>query len=931
MWCAAGACSSRDEGEVQPRVELISARGVRGATPSDKRIVLDVATPVVLRGEGELSPILTSTAGRAGVLLPSKREVRGGRQLVWFELLDAKLGDAVLKIREQSFLVTIDHSLARYTELAGLPAESRARGETIERLLMRAGGSFRVALLVERARLSQRTGTAEETVARWMELAKEAALAGDPSMSSNGLRAAAYFAYFHRRDFAPGDRALEQALELDQRFEFVAGMVKNGLQAGLAAQERGRLREAEVLLRDAYQRGWSHGLDREAAFAMKALGPLLQDQGRHREALEALDLAGPIFESSKEPREQLWYENDLAWVLLRGGRENAFVLDEQRIRALEMRALERARKLELKEEQASILANLAWLEQLLGRRDEARALAENARALAPDRRSFSSLFLTLLEGSLAFEAGELDTAEQLYSSAEEIAGVETPGGTSDAIWRARHGRARVAEAKKQKQRAGALYVSAVDALERSALAAGFEGGRATYLGDRRELLADALRFFEREGRLELAFEISSRFRAHLYRVMELEDARARLDAGLSAELAKVEREYQDARRREESAARAVSLAAKNELEAKKAELAAIRSEARAAVDRRIELLAGKLQPISAAAIQNALGAHEVLFDFAREGDQVRIFAVTKKRVELIIATAESAAAAARANLAEHTTHVYVVAGDADAAFDLADENLIQRSTISHLPHAGVIRERNNPPDENLIRRSTISHLPHAGVIRERNNPPDENLIRRSTISQLPHAGVIRERNQPPAGAPLFAGDPAANLPHARTEATELSSRFPGSVLWLGEDVRREKLLDAIDGRALFHFAGHGRLDGAFDAHLELAAGETLRISDVFARRAKIGLVVLSGCEMGAMSRLGPSHAVALPESFFVAGAHAVLAATSKIKDLEARDFVLEFYAEGGAQAPIEAYAHAARNQIASQKTTWRSFRVVGLK
>ncbi len=837
--------------------------------------MLDAATPVVLLGEGELAPVLTATSGSVGTLRRTRSELRDQKQLVWFALENARAGHAVLKIRSQSFPVFIDHSLNTYA--AALPAEPAARAKTITALLHTAGVSYRLVLLLERARLSQRTGTPDETIARWMELAEDAEDAGEPSLASHGLRSAAYYAYFHRRDFAFGDRALERAERLDRSSGFLAGQVKNGLQAGLAAQERGRLREAETLLREAHHRGWTHGLDREAAFAMKALGPLLQDQGRHLEALAALEAAGPTFAAAQAERERLWYENDLAWVLLRGGKEHAFPLDAARIRTLEESALRRAEKLELKEERASILANLAALLELEGKIAEARALCSQARALAPDPRSFSSLYLALLEGSLHLRAGELDRAHLSFVTAEEIATTETPGGTSDAIWRALYGQARVARAKKEETRALELYKRALAALERSALAAGFEGGRASYLGDRLELADDAVHFLEGIGRLDQAFELSTQFRAHLYRVLELEDARGRLDPAKIEELTRIERSYLELRTREEKTARALALAPDDQRTAETAKLFAIRSEARALVDLRIELLSGNVAPAAAKAIRGALQNDEMLFDFAHSAGGVRIFVVTRSKVEVLLAEENALVDAVRAKIPPNTGHVYVIAGDVRAALHLVTGDLIQRSTWSHLPHPGV----------------------------------------------------LLDAKPAPLGAPLIAGDPADDLPNARAEANELRERWPDALLLLGGETRRERLLLELDGRRLFHFAGHGKLDGGFDAHLELAEKETLRISDVYARRANVGLVVLSGCEMGGASRLGPAHAIALPESFYVAGAKAVLAATEKIGDAEARRFILDFYAEDGEHHPVSAYAKAARKQLARGDSAWSSFRVVG--
>ena len=181
----------------------------------------------------------------------------------------------------------------------------------------------------------------------------------------------------------------------------------------------------------------------------------------------------------------------------------------------------------------------------------------------------------------------------------------------------------------------------------------------------------------------------------------------------------------------------------------------------------------------------------------------------------------------------------------------------------------------------------------------------------------------------PDGPPLIIGDPSSNLPEARLEARALAAGQAGSTLLLGDDADRARILSAIGGRRVFHFAGHGKLEGAWDAELVLARGEVLRVSDVLAAKPQLGLVVLSGCDTGAASALSRTHAISLPEVFFAAGATGVVAANGKVGDREARAFIEELYRQGAAESPVAGYQRAVAQQIQRGETGWRSFRVVG--
>ena len=200
-----------------------------------------------------------------------------------------------------------------------------------------------------------------------------------------------------------------------------------------------------------------------------------------------------------------------------------------------------------------------------------------------------------------------------------------------------------------------------------------------------------------------------------------------------------------------------------------------------------------------------------------------------------------------------------------------------------------------------------------------------------SFSALPHAGFVTKIPASAAGPPLVVADPTTDLPFARAEGRAIAARLGGAVSAIGPEATRERVLGALDGAAVFHFAGHGVLEPAqpWDAHLKLAGGEALSLTDIFVARPRLGVVVLSGCETGRTIALGRRERIGLADAFLAAGARAVLATRIPIRDDRAQSFIEDFYAAGGRDHPAAALRTAIRRAREAGNSIWRAFELVG--
>ena len=206
---------------------------------------------------------------------------------------------------------------------------------------------------------------------------------------------------------------------------------------------------------------------------------------------------------------------------------------------------------------------------------------------------------------------------------------------------------------------------------------------------------------------------------------------------------------------------------------------------------------------------------------------------------------------------------------------------------------------------------------------------DQFLAQAYPLSYVPSVNAllaIEGSSEERADAPsAVLGDPRGDLPAARAEAVEVARH-------LGI----EPVLGSKATLASFRAMGSGRLLHVA-SHLETsAAGTRLVFADgavgpreVMEWRIKPQVVVLASC-LGAAR---PSRGAwgSLSAAFLASGSQAVVAALSSVEDRSTREFMSEFYRQGGALQPSQALASAQRTFIAAGRppSFWSPLVVLG--
>lgn len=176
------------------------------------------------------------------------------------------------------------------------------------------------------------------------------------------------------------------------------------------------------------------------------------------------------------------------------------------------------------------------------------------------------------------------------------------------------------------------------------------------------------------------------------------------------------------------------------------------------------------------------------------------------------------------------------------------------------------------------------------------------------LSSPAHARAVR------AGEPVRAvliADPTGSLPDARHEIAAAEQHL-AQAGW-NVDVIAPNHAHAleverrIDGAALFHYAGHAAAaeqDPGWwppyahgmgpSANIVLGTQERLTPEEILLRAGHVPpKVVLSGCRTGVAE--APAGATTLALAFLAAGAEEVLATTTSVTDVDARQFARAFY------------------------------------
>ena len=228
--------------------------------------------------------------------------------------------------------------------------------------------------------------------------------------------------------------------------------------------------------------------------------------------------------------------------------------------------------------------------------------------------------------------------------------------------------------------------------------------------------------------------------------------------------------------------------------------------------------------------------------------------------------------------------LHILAGDDDAALDLAAARLNGQPLIDHLP-----------------------------------------LRHRLDLPALAEATPSRRA--------LVIADPDGSLTGARQEARAVTGLLRRDAWQLGPTQHISSaaaLHEALAGASLFHFAGHARRAGVlgWDSALDLADGRSFRVGDILALDRVPRFVFLSGCDTGAQTQDQSATGTGLGEAFLMRGAQWVIATTRPVRDDTAQRLSTKFYAHwNNGKSPDDALRRAQLD-VRERGGDWAAFRLL---
>lgn len=194
------------------------------------------------------------------------------------------------------------------------------------------------------------------------------------------------------------------------------------------------------------------------------------------------------------------------------------------------------------------------------------------------------------------------------------------------------------------------------------------------------------------------------------------------------------------------------------------------------------------------------------------------------------------------------------------------------------------------------------------------------------VSRLPVAYTL-DLPAPPstsASAAVVVFDPKGDLKDARAEGrwvVKSLAEQAQQVRALGpREATTPRVLAALEGAGLFHYAGHGRFDpdGEWGSALLLSDGD-LELGDLLALRAP-HTVILSGCDAASTRPGKASVGLGLAQAFLAAGSAVAVATRAPVPSAEARAFAEHLHRALAREGDLGRAFAAAR---AAQPDGWR--------
>ncbi len=173
------------------------------------------------------------------------------------------------------------------------------------------------------------------------------------------------------------------------------------------------------------------------------------------------------------------------------------------------------------------------------------------------------------------------------------------------------------------------------------------------------------------------------------------------------------------------------------------------------------------------------------------------------------------------------------------------------------------------------------------------------VIEERAVSYAPSATVYAlcaAAPSRPAGPALICGVEDASIPEIAREIEALRGLFPNATVLAGPDATRQAVVRHAEHSRVLHIASHARFrsDNPMLSSLRLADGD-LTFYDVFSLKLAADLVVLSGCNTGAVAVGAGDELHGLMRGFLYAGAPSLLISMWAADDSATASLMRDFY------------------------------------
>jgi CHAT domain-containing protein/Flp pilus assembly protein TadD len=344
----------------------------------------------------------------------------------------------------------------------------------------------------------------------------------------------------------------------------------------------------------------------------------------------------------------------------------------------------------------------------------------------------------------------------------------------------------------------------------------------------------------------------------------------------------------------------------------------------------------------------------VIFVVTKEGTQARSVAVSRQRIETLVAAfraevhaMESARGAVLATrhgenvetvrrwdwTSERSRHLretlttlygYLIA---PIQSDIANKEtvvVVPSGALYYLPFQALAREQADKSLKFFVEEKQLAMLPSLQLWNQ--------IINQQTVNDGTNTSSVK-------GGRLAAfGNPDGTLPGAKEEVQQLGSLFNNALVYVGPEATLSHIENLPKDVTMAHFATHGHLEeqDINECYLIFARGEKLKLGDVYGLAGKYPaqLTVLSACET-ALGQEWPGNEVAhLANGFVEAGSTTIIASLWQVSDASTAALMEEFYRQlkagkGIAEAKRLAEITLLRNPETSHPYYWAPFILIG--